>query len=322
MEDLNERIAAWRAAKLLTDKQASAIAAFEAARAPEASVPEDASRVVLLAEALGSVGAAIAVTAVATLLGNQWHDFNLGGRLALVALLTAIVAGAGFALRGSSRAPMRRLVSLLLTAAILGVAWIVGIVANDALDWSSAAVMLSVGGSSLALSAMLYRWRKRALPNVAMLASALVIVGGLFAWPGLDPSPTWVGLSMWAVGAAWALLGLGHWIRPEGVAAGFGAVVALVAAQVSSFDDSRLAMLSVGFATAGAALAWGVARGATYLVTIGALGVLVLLPQFVTHIFGSTAAVLVTMLVVGLLLVVVSVRVARGRTAPVKKVAA
>jgi hypothetical protein len=210
-------------------------------------------------------------------------------------------------------------VSLLLTAAVLGVAWIVGIVAHDALHWNGSGVMLAVGGVALALSVFLYRWRQRALPNVAMLASVLVIVGGLFAWPGLDPAPLWVGLSMWAVGAAWAMLGLGAWIGPQRVAAGFGVVVALVAIQVASFDHARSAMLSVGIATASAAIAWGVVRATSYLVTIGALGVLVLVPQLVTQAFGSTAEVLVTMLVFGLLLVVLSVRVARGRSVPAKR---
>jgi hypothetical protein len=323
MEDLNQRIAAWREAKLLTDKQASAIAAFEAARIPEASAPErdpKDGKGVFLAEALGYVGAAIAVAAVVILLGNQWNSLNLGGRLGLIGLITLIVSGAGVALRGSERAPVRRLVSLLLTAGIGGVAWIVGVVSNDVLRWGASSTLLAVGVISLILSGALYRWRARALPQVAALASALIVVAAVIDRSGLDSTSTWLGLSMWAVGVAWALSGLGGWLRPVPVAVGFGSVVALVSAQIGSAGEQRLALLLVGLATAGALLACGVGRGAAYQVAIGSLGLLTFLPQVVVHVFGTAIGAMVMMLVVGLLLVVISVRLARGRSPRVEVV--
>ena len=323
MEDLNQRIAAWREAKIVTEKQASAIAAFEAARAPDVGPgagDHEHGTGVLLAEALGYVGAAIAIAAVVILLGNQWDSLNLGGRLGLIGLITAIVSGAGVALRGSVGAPVRRLVSLLLTAGVGGVAWIVGIIASDVLKWGSASSLLAVGVSSLILSGALYRWRPRALPQVAALASALIVVGAIFDRPGLNGTSTWLGLSMWAVGVAWALFGLGGWLRPTPVAVGFGSVVALISAQVGSTGDQRLALLFVGLATAGALLARGGGRGAAYQVAIGSLGLLTFLPQVVVHLFGTAIGAMVTMLVVGLILVVVSVRLARGRSHRVEAV--
>ncbi len=309
MSDLDGRLRSWREAGIISDKQVAAIAAFEAKESP------DQGRGILLAEALGYVGAAIAVTAAAILLGDQWDALNLGGRLGLIGLLTAIVAGAGFALGGSDSAPIRRLVSLLLTAGIVGVGWIAGIVSDDVLDWTTPNSMLAVGLVALVLATGLYLWRPRALAQLAMLASTLTIVGGVFTRPGLDDSSVWLGLTLWAVGIGWALLGLGEWLRPTVVAAGFGAVVALVAAQIGSDGDARPAMLALGLATAGVLLARGVARAEAYLVTIGALGVLVFLPQLVIDIFGNAIGAIITMLVVGLLLVVVSVRLARGRAA-------
>ena len=311
MSDLDGQLRAWREAGIVTDEQVAAITAFEAKGSP------DHGRGILLAEALGYVGAAIAVAAAALLLGDRWDALNLGGRLGLIGLLTAIVAGAGFALRGSGSAPIRRLVSLLLTAGIVGVGWIVGVVTNDVLNWAGYTTTLAVGLVALVLATGLYLWRPRALAQLAMLASALTIVGGVFGQPGLDGTTVWLGLTFWAVGLGWALLGLGEWLRPTVVAVGFGAVVALVAAQIGSDGDARPATLALGLATAGALLARGVARAEAYLVTIGALGVLVFLPQLVIDIFGDAIGALITMLVVGLLLVVVSVRLARGRAASV-----
>jgi hypothetical protein len=317
MEDLNQSLATWREAKLLTEKQVAAITAFEVSQTPARGASETAPEHgtgVLLAEALGYVGAAIAVAAVVILMGSQWTNLNVGGQFGLIGLITVIVSGAGVALRGSERAPIRRLVSLLFIAGIGGVAWMVGIVSNDVLHWADSSTVLAIGACSLILSGALYRWRERVLPQVAALASALIIVGAVFDRPGLNGTSTWVGLAMWAVGVAWALLGLGGWLRPTPIAVGFGAVVALIAAQIGSVGEQRLALLLVGLATAGALLARGVGRAAAYQVALGSIGVLVFLPQVVVHIFGSAIGAMVAMLVVGLLLIVVSVRLARGRS--------
>jgi hypothetical protein len=320
MENLDQRISEWREAKLLTEKQATAIAAFEASRTPapgaRVAAREDGTGM-LLAEAIGYVGAAIAVAAIVTLLasGNRWDGLNLGDRLGLVGLLTLIVSGAGLALRASGRSPIRRLVSLLLSSGVLGVAWMVGILANDQLRWESSSVVLAVGIAALVPAVIVYRWRNRALPQLVILASLLVIVGAVLGRPGVDATGAWIGLSMWAVGAAWALLGLGRWLAPDRVAVGLGSVVALVSAQIGSLDRERLALLAVGLVTAALLMARGVAKATTYLVTIGAVGVLVFLPQAVVELFGATVGALATMLVVGLLLVLASVRLARGRSA-------
>ena len=65
-------------------------------------------------------------------------------------------------------------------------------------------------------------------------------------------------------------------------------------------------------------MARAVALEATYLVAIGAIGVLVFVPQLVIRAFGNTVGALVTMLVVGLLLVLVAVRLVRGRRGSVR----
>jgi len=308
VRDLEQHLAAWREAKLVTAKQAAGIEEFERARERE-----ETGRGILIAEAVGYVGAALAVAAVAILLGQQWDALNVGGRLAIVALLTVIVAGAGAALRGSDRAPIMRLVSVLLTAGVAGIAWLAGIISDEVLGWAGENVALGVGTVALALSLLLYSWRERALPQLAALASAILVVSAIFARPGMGDSAVWAGLAVWSVGAAWVLLGLGRWLRPEAIAVGFGAAVALIGVQVASFDDLRVIMILLGLATAGALLWRGVAAAETYLVTIGAIGVLVFVPQLVIELFGDAVAALVSMLVVGLGLVLLAVRLARGR---------
>jgi hypothetical protein len=310
MDDLETRLKAWQAAKAITAKQAAAIREFERAKVPPGPPP---SRGGPLAEAVGYVGAAIALAAVAMLLADRWKDLNLGGRIGIVGLLTLVVASAGVALRKSDKAPLERLVSVLLTASILGATWIVGILVSEATALRGYDVALICAGAALAMAVALYRWRARALPLLVMLASSLAIVVAVFARPALAGEGMWGGLSAWALGTFWVMLAWGRWLTPEPIAAAAGSLLAIFGALSGSSGESKFVMLTVGLVTAGALMTRAVLRNTTYLVGIGALGVLIFLPQVVIHVFGNTIGALVSMAVVGLLLVLVSVRLARGR---------
>ncbi len=78
-------------------------------------------------------------------------------------------------------------------------------------------------------------------------------------------------------------------------------------------DDGRIVLLSLGLVTAVALMTRGILRAETYLVAISSLGVLFLLPQLVFEIFEGAIGALVSMLVIGLILVLLSVRIAKGR---------
>ena len=311
MRDLQAQLRDWQGAKIVTAKQATAIKRFESERALAAPAP--AGRTGGVAEAIGYVGAAIAVAAVGLLLANRWQDLTLGGKLGIVGALTAIVGSAGIALRGSGRAPVRRLVSVLLAAAVGGACWIVEILLTAETGWRARDIALTVAFAALALSIPLYLWRHRALPQLIMLASVMVVVETVLARPAFTGDFPWWGLSAWAIGVAWVLLGLGKWLEPGPVATVAGSLVALIAAASASGGEDRTLMLTIGLVTAGALLARAVALEATYLVAIGAIGVLVFVPQLVVRLFGKGVGALVTMLVVGLLLVLVAVRLVRGR---------
>ena len=311
MDNLGPTLDAWQSAKLITAKQNSAIREFEASKVAAEPVP---SRGGPLAEAVGYVGAAIALAAVAILLADRWKDLNLGGRVGIVGLLTLVVASAGFALRRSEKDPLERLVSVLLTASVLGATWIVGILLAEATALRGYDVALITAAAALVMAVALYRWRGRALPLLAMLASSVAIVIATFARPTLNQDGAWGGLAAWALGAFWVLLAWGRWLKPEPIAAAAGSLLAIVGAIVgAATGHSNLAVLALGLLTAGALMTRAVLRGTTYLVAIGAVGVLIFIPWLVTDIFGNTVGALVSMAVVGLLLILVSVRLARGR---------
>ncbi len=314
MRDLAAQLAEWRSAGLITAKQVKDISSYEKERATSSSAtapPE--GRAAPVAEAIGYVGAAIAIAAVGILLGDRWGDLNFGGRLAIVGLLTLIVAGAAFALRGNKREPIQRLVSVLAVAALGGVAWLTAVVVTEKTDWQMRDVVLAVSLVVFALAAPLYLCRRRAFPQLAVFVSLLVLVGVVFARPAFTGGVSWGAIAIWAVGVAWVLLALGGWHKPAELAVAAGSAVALIAATTAAAGDGRATLLWLGLATA-ALLMWrGVVLDEFLMVALGAIGVLIFVPQIVLEYFPKGSGAIVAMLVTGLLLVIFAVGIARER---------
>lgn len=319
--DLPERLDHWTEAGLLTAEQAEAISRYERQRSaggqpdagPSAHASERPDRRTLGAEAVGYVGAALGIGAVALLLRDMWEELVVGGRLAVVALLTVLLGASGFALRRADTPPMQRLASVLFSGAIIGFGWFAHIVADDVLRLEDVDQALLVGVAAMAVALPAYVGRRRALPQLTLLAAILLTVGALFARAPLPPEPLWAGLAFWALGIAWLLLGNGNWIRPRGVAEVAGGVVGLIALQVASFDDARVLGLGLAVLTAGALVALGVSSDDVHHLAVGAVGLFVFVPQLVFDLFGDAIGAPATLLVVGLLLVLLAVGLGRAR---------
>lgn len=311
----------WVDAGLLHPEQAEAIVVYESTRVdaphhdrgvPPLPRPRPPRRS-RAAEAVGYVGAALAVGAVGLLLTETWDQLRHGGRLALAGLLAVALAGAGFALSRQDRAPLERLTSVLLTGAAGAVAWLVGMVAAVDLGADAAEVGLAAGGAALVFAAPLYRWRRRALPQATVLASVVVVAVAALAVPTLSPEGLWFGLVLWTIGVAWVLAAEGGWLPPSWVAGVLGGVTALVGIQVASFGDGRAPLLGLGVVTAAAAVAIAVISDAPQHLAVGAIGLFVLVPQLVFELFGDAIGAPATLLVVGLLLVLLAVGIGRAR---------
>jgi hypothetical protein len=252
MDTLTERLHTWVAAGLMEPDQAARIAAFEgtdgaaaAARAVAVREPDHADRGtdrsgrITLAEAIGYVGAALALGAIALLLGELWRDLLVGGRLALVAVLTAAVFGSGVALRDATSGAMRRLSSVLFTATVAGVGWFAGVIESDVLELSWDRRGVVVASSMLAVAVPLYLWRRGLLLQLATLASLVATATTWLSFGALSPDPVWYGVTVGAVGVAWFVLATGGWLQPRVPAEATGAFVALVGVQIASFDGPR-----------------------------------------------------------------------------------
>jgi len=332
VDSLTDRLDAWVDAGLLSPEQAERISAFEAAdsshtgwspavegatqdrvQTTSQAVTSGVGARTSIAEAIGYVGAALALGALGLLLGQLWPDLLVGGRLALVGLLTVAVFGAGLALRGSTQPAMQRLTSVLLTATVAGVGWFAAVVADDVLELRSAAIGVTVGVAMLVVAAVLYLWRGGALLQLAALGSLLLTAGTSLSLSPLVPEPIWYGMAFAAIGVAWFLLAAGGWLVPRALAEITGALAAFGGVQTAASNAWTVAVLAVGIVAAGV-LVWLAVRGdqLRHLV-VGALALFVLAPQLVFELFGDQIGAPATLLLVGLLLVLLAVGLGRAR---------
>jgi hypothetical protein len=307
MRELPTKLETWRAEGLLSPEQAEAIAAFEAAR-PEPTSP----RRTLFAEAIGYVGAALAVGAVGMIVSNVWEQLSTGPRLVLVGLLTLILAGAGTGLRTQTRDPLQRLASVLFTGAVVGVGWFVAIVASEVADLVEAEVALAVGGAALAAALPLYLLRKRALHQLTVLVATIVVAVSALSLPTMEIDPIWYGLTISGIGAAWFALAFGGWLIPRFLGEVTGAALAILALQVTGRADQSWPLF-LAVALAGGLVALAIVTDRLHHLVVGAVGLFILVPQLVFHLFGDTLGAPAVLLIVGLLLVLLAVGIGRAR---------
>ena len=342
MDTLTERLDSWVEAGLVSPEQAERIASFEDIRAEHTGFspatpgdldldrrPDAPSRTTVtaapprppradrdrtsLAEAIGYVGASLALGAVALLLGELWADLLVGGRLTLVGVLTVAVFGAGLALRGAERGAMRRLTSVLFAAGVAGVGWFAGVVAGDLLDLRWAQTGLSVGGSMLVVAGVLYLWRGGALLQLATLGSALLTAGMALSVPDLSLDPVWYGVAFATIGVAWFLLAFGGWLAPRGLAEVTGALATLLGVQVAAFDGATVPALAAGMLGAGVLVWLSVRHDRLHYLIVGAIALFVVTPRLVFELFGDAIGAPATLLLIGLLLVLLAVGIGRAR---------
>ncbi len=311
MAELRERLDTWTAAGLLDVDQAAAIEAFEATGPGHAAAATQPRRGAL-AEAIGYVGAALALGAVAALLGRLWEDLATGGRVTLVALLTVVLAGAALGMRRASTPALVRLTATLWSAATLSFAWLVGIIAAEVAELGPELVGASVG-LALVLGGVPVLVRRPSIPaQLVVLAGAVTTAVSSLTLPALAPDAFWYGLTVWALGVAWLLLAQGGWVRPPVAGMVLGGGLALVATQVAAVGSSRLAGLLLAVVTAGALVGVALLVDGLHHLVLGALGLFVGVPQLVFELFGDTISAPAALLVVGLLLVLLAVGLGRA----------
>ena len=324
---IDDALERWRDAGLVGDDEVEAIRAFERgghepsdgdAGPPPPPPDEDGllpeGRAGLLAEGLAYVGAALAFGAGATLFAELWNDLSGVARTLVAAAGTMALGGAAAALAGPTSDAVRRLRTLLWALAAVGVGLTVGIGLVELVDTSGAVARTTGGAAALVAAAAVHR-RRPSWPTALVAGGALLLF--LLSGEellGLDSSEVAAGVTVAAVGLAWASLGWAGWLRPRSAFEVTGLLAGGVGIQVLAFDAYPLTALAVGLLVSAGAVAVGMVEERTSPAVLGGLGVTVFAPQVVFELFGETIGGPLALFVAGLTLVAVAVLVLRQRS--------
>jgi hypothetical protein len=277
------------------------------ATAPE---PAPVPRTALLAEAIGYVGGALVIVAGLYLASELWPDIPTAAALALAAVACAALGAAGAVLRPSGSPPSRRLRSVLWLMSAVSLAVFTGILGDQVWQLSPAGTTLVTAAATGVYGAAQWLRTRAALQHLVVFASAAVLVGTAVAQlgPGLgDWAP---GLGIWVLSALWGGAVSRGYLPPRG-AGYFAAGVGLLAGAQLAMDVPAGHLLA--FATVAGLLAGGVLLREVWPVGLGAVGVLLVVPQTAERYLPESAAAPLAVFVTGAVLVGSAVWLAKRR---------
>jgi hypothetical protein len=310
--DLAEVLQRAVAAQILSADQAQAVLAAERNRSgggPLRDTRTRASRLPVI-EAVGYLGALLALSGAVTLIIQYWREVPTAGRLGLLAAVAAVTWLVGARIGEASAAALRRLRAALWFTSSAAVAAFAGQTAADLAHAGEAAVWLSAGAAAAVHGGLLWRLRDRPAQHLACLAGVLMAAGGA---AGLAGGEGPVGLAVAAAGALWVAAGGLALLPPPVIAMATGGVAVLTGAAITFGDWSDAAPL-LGLAAATVLLAMGVVTDRTPLTVVGLTGGFGYLPWTVGHFFADSLGVPLAILICGIaLLAATLVVLRRGR---------
>jgi hypothetical protein len=311
---LLEQLTRWTELGLIDAGQAAGIEAAEASRAasPQPASPQPAPRrQPLVVEALGYLGAVLAVVAGLIAARQLWPHVPAGTELACAAVAAIVLLVAGALLQTRDQPPLGRLRSVLWLLSAGSLAAAVGLLTGHHFgNLALTSSLLVTEAVATAYAAVLW-WRfRRALQHLAVFGGTVALIGTAIAreWPGVMP---WgFGAALWALSLLW---GIAVWRgRLVPLAAGYvAAAVGLLAGAQTAMGPPAGVVLAV--ATVAGLLAAGVALREVLLLGFGAVGTIVILPEVATRYLPSRVGAAVAVLAVGLIMLGVALWLARTR---------
>lgn len=320
-QTLTRALDRWHRASLLSDEQVADIRAYEDARPPDGDRETDQAlrdaegdgRSSVLAEGLAYLGAALAFGAGVAVFGELWSDLSAGGRVALAAMATAIVAAASWALKDQRGASGRRLSTVLAALSVVGVGLTVGIALEELTSLPGEWIPVVAGIGALTVGVPVHLARETWPTTLALGGAVLLTVIGVADVLGLLDGALPAGVMLMGLGLAWAAAGWSGLARPRSAFEVTGLLAGGVGVQVIAFEDLTVVALVIGLLVAGGALAVGLTEERTAPAVLGGLGITVYAPQLVFEVFGETVGGPLALFVGGVTLVGVSVMILRQK---------
>lgn len=270
-----------------------------------------AHRLPLVVEALGYVGAGLAVVAGIIAVRQLWPTITAGAALTFAGVTAAVLLRAGLVLRTDANPPLERLRSVMWLASTAGFAAFAGLLVGPGFWDVGPGARALVAEAAVTVYAVLLWWRSRAtLQHLAafVATAALTATSIEKAWSGSQP---WgLGLGVWVLSLLWAGAVHRGYLPPP--TAGFAAagIGLLVGAQLTL---ERAAGQVLAVMTVVGLLAAGVAARRMLLVGLGAIGAVVVLPQVISRHLHTGAGTAAAVFFAGLVMLGVALWLARAR---------
>jgi hypothetical protein len=310
--DLHSSLQRWVAHGLLRPDQAERIEALETGAPAPARLPvgrpERSARLAYTVEALGYLGATLAVIAGFITVGELWPDIPVPVQLGLAAAGAVLLGLAGSLVPAVGDEAFARLRSVLRVLSTACVATFIALVGAQILHLADHDTFLLAAAGTAATACGWWFLEKVALQHVAMFAALTLTVIAIVLATAPEVHSWWVGLTLWACSAAWVWPAQRGLVPPRRA----GLVVAVVGLVGASPVMARFALgtlLALG--TVAALLAAGVLARQAWLLAAGALETLLVVPQAAQQYLPESVAAPLAVFLVGVVLVGIALWLAR-----------
>jgi hypothetical protein len=309
---LRDQLDRWTAAGIIDVGQAGRIesaeqawiVAGEAGSRPRRTLP-------LVAEVLGYLGAAIAISAGYLAITKLWPDVPAAATLPFFAVVTVLLTVIGAVLRTDDQPAYARLRSVLWLLATAAGTSFAAVLANE---------VLRLGGNGLRLTAtavwaglaIAFWWRGRsALQHVVLFSGLIALLSAGLSQLDLAQTVAGYGTAIWILSALWGAAAYRGYLAPPTAGLASASVGVLVGGTmtIGNAAGQALALLTVA-----GLLALGVATRRVLFLGFGVAGTLWVVPYTADrYLHGSVAAPL-AVAVVGLVLLATALWLARTRS--------
>lgn len=260
-------------------------------------------RISLLMEAIGYIGTILVLAGAFAFAQQHWSDISEAGRLAILAVGTALFLGIGAFVLSSTEPALRRLAAVTWAISVAAFAGSAGMV-NLLLDTSGKTPFLTIATSTAAYAIILWLVHRHGVQQAAAFGAACVGVASIVNYVIMDASGWMIAVPLWAMGIAWASAGWWRRVDPWFVAAPLGLLVALVAP--AAIDRPSGLRFGLGIATASIVMAFAVVEKFTPALAMGAIAELGYVIGAVTYYFGDTLGVPASLAIAGLLILLMA----------------
>ncbi|MGZ4603149.1 MAG: DUF2157 domain-containing protein [Kineosporiaceae bacterium] len=322
--DLHTSLQRWVDEGLLDPDQAERIEARETGRTPAPLAPSvqqprvvppgrGGPRLAYVVEALGYLGATLAVIAGFVTVGELWPDVPTSAQLGFAAAGAVALAAAGFVVPAHRNEAFARLRSVLWLLSTVCVATFAGLLGSQVLDLADHTTLLFAAVPTAAVACGWWLLDRVALQHVAMFAALTLTAVGIVLAAAPDIASWWLGLTAWAFSAVWVWCAWRGLVPPRQT----GLVVAVVGLVVSSqmmMDSAVGTLLALG--TVAGLLTAGVLARQMWLLAAGAVDTLLTVPGAAGRYLPESLAAPLAVFLVGVVLVGIALWLARRSRQP------